>query len=155
WLLSADDSLRSSHVLERYVSLMERNPRVGYVFCRGIELRDNEERGIVTWANCGNQDRIWNGRSFLTQLIQGNCIVMSSSLVRKECYDKIATIPLDLPFASDWYMWCVIAMYYDVAYFAEPMVYFREHEASLTSSFTRGVDPVGIRDEVNVLFRVR
>jgi glycosyltransferase involved in cell wall biosynthesis len=155
WLLSADDSLRSAHVLERYVNLMERNPRVGYVFCRAIELRNNEEGAVVAWADCGNEDRIWNGHSFLGRLILSNCVVWSSSMVRKECYDKVATIPLDLPFAQDWYMWCVFALHYDVAYFAEPMVHLREHEASLTSSFNRGVDAVGIRDELNVLFRVR
>jgi glycosyltransferase involved in cell wall biosynthesis len=33
WLLSADDSLKSPHVLERFVGVMEQNPRVGYVFC--------------------------------------------------------------------------------------------------------------------------
>jgi glycosyltransferase involved in cell wall biosynthesis len=155
WLLSADDSLRSSRVLERYVSLMERNPRVGYVFCRAIESRNNQEIGIGTWPDFGNQDRIWNGLSFLARLIRHNCIVWSSNMVRKECYDKITTIPLDLPFASDWYTWCLFAMHYDVAYFAEPMVHVRLHEASLTSQFKREDGLDAIRDELNVLFRVR
>src|SRR5208282_429173 len=32
WLMSADDRLRSPHILERYVKVMEENPQVGYAF---------------------------------------------------------------------------------------------------------------------------
>jgi glycosyltransferase involved in cell wall biosynthesis len=155
WLLSADDALRSSRVLERYVDLMERNPRVGYVFCRAVEWRGAKEGRIVAWADCGSQDRIWKGPSVLPLLILGNRIVWSSTMVRKECYLKVGNIPVDMPFASDWYMWCVFALHYDVAYFAEPMVFFREHEESLTNLFNSGQEAVGIRDELAVLFRVR
>src|ERR1700726_4953010 len=32
WLISADDYLRRSYILQRYVDLLERNPHVGYTF---------------------------------------------------------------------------------------------------------------------------
>ncbi len=154
WLISADDLLRSRHVLERFVDLMERNPCVGYVFCRAVALRDGKEEGIVQWADCGDEDHISNGQTFLARLIRSNCIVMSSGMVRKECYDKVTLFPLDMPHACDWYLWCVLALHYQVAYLSEPMVCFRLHEESLATLLSREDARIFVADELRVLWRV-
>jgi glycosyltransferase involved in cell wall biosynthesis len=153
WLISADDALRSPHVLARFVDLMERNPDVGYTFCRAMELQGGREVGVARF-DYGNEDRIWDGPAFLPRLIRCNCIAQSSGMMRKECFEKVGLFPLDLPYAADWYLWCVLALHYRVAYFAEPMVWCRVHEESLTTLFNRGAAPVGIVDELNVLWRV-
>ena len=155
WLISADDALRSGLVLQRFVDRIEGNPRVGYVFCRAVNLRGGKEAGIVEWADCGGKDRVWRGAAFLRRLIWSNCIVMSSCMVRKGCYDQLGLFPLDMPYACDWNLWCNFAMHYDVAYFAEPMVRFREHEDSLTTSFNRKDPRICIMDEVTVVCRLR
>src|SRR2546428_2860633 len=36
WLISADDSLRRPYILDRYVDLLNRDPRVGYTCCPGV-----------------------------------------------------------------------------------------------------------------------
>src|SRR5579875_3105196 len=36
WLISADDYLRLPYALERYVSFLERHPRVGFAFCPAV-----------------------------------------------------------------------------------------------------------------------
>jgi glycosyltransferase involved in cell wall biosynthesis len=154
WLLSADDSLKTSHALERFVGVMERNPRVGYVFCKSRAVQGKKDVGIAEWTDIGNSDQIWDGLAFLRRLVQRNCIVMSGLMVRKECYDKVSLFVLDLPHATDWYLWCLFALHYDVAYLSEPMASFRIHEQSLTSAFNRGGSPVCLLDEVNVLWRV-
>jgi len=155
WLLSADDMLRSPHVLGRFVDVMERNPRVGYVFCRAVELHQGKEKGIVRWADCADEDCIWNDTSFLMRLIQTNCIVAPTVLMRKECHDKVGQFQLDLPFASDWYMWCMLAMHYGVAYLSDPMVCYRVHEESLTSLYSGGEYAcICVGDELSVLWRV-
>jgi Glycosyl transferase family 2 len=154
WVVSADDALRSPHVLGRFVDVMERNPRVGCVFCRAMELHEAIETGIALWADCGEADRIWSDDSFLVRLIEINCIAASSVLVRKECYDKVGMFQVDLPFACDWYLWCMLAMHYDVAYLAEPMVYCRFHENSLTTSNFREHTRICVADELDVVWRV-
>jgi glycosyltransferase involved in cell wall biosynthesis len=154
WMMMADDMLRSTHVLGRYVDLMERNPDVGFVFCRAVELHGEEEAGICQWADRGDQDHIWKGGTFFHPLIEANCIVASSVLVRKECYPQPGPYQLDLPFASDWYTWCMIAMRCDVAYFAEPMVCVRIHEQSLTTLYSRDHARICIGDELSVLWHV-
>lgn len=153
WLISADDALRSPHVLGKFVDLMERNPGVGYTFCRAMELQDGKELGVGRF-DYGNDDRIWDGPSFLPRLIRCNRIAQSSGMVRKRCFQKVGLFPLDMPYAADWYLWCVLALHYRVAYFSEPMVWCRVHEESLTTLFTRGVAPVCVVDELNVLWRV-
>jgi glycosyltransferase involved in cell wall biosynthesis len=154
WLVSADDWLRSPDVLERYVNLMERNPEVGYVFCRAVEVQGLKEIGVAHWTNCGKRERIWDGRTFLMRLIRGNCIVMSSALVRKKCYDDLGLFSLEMPHANDWYLWCLFALHFKVAYLPEPMVFVRIHEQSLTTAFNQGGDPVCTVDELNVLWRI-
>ena len=42
--------------------------------------------------------------------------------------------PLNMPWAGDWYLWCVFALFYNVAYFNEPMVCYRQHPQSMTTS---------------------
>src|SRR5947209_4075115 len=65
WLISADDSLRSSKVLERYVRLMDSNSRVGYVYCPAIKVVDEQERGVMTYSEVSPRDTIINGHRFL------------------------------------------------------------------------------------------
>ncbi len=154
WLLAADDSLRATNALGRFVDILEKNAKVGLVFSRAVELRGNQESGLVHWADCGNEDRVWDGITFLHRLIISNCIVMSSVLARKECYDKITNFPQAIPHAGDWYVWCSFAFNYDVAYCAEPMISFRVHDASLTSVFNREDSLAGVGDEVNMLLRI-
>jgi glycosyltransferase involved in cell wall biosynthesis len=142
WLISADDYLRRSYVLERYVNLLDRNPGVGCTFCPGVGVRNRIESDLVRWLSHGqsvhgNCDRIIDGHVLLNKLLNENTIVAASAMARRECYERISFFPLNMPWAGDWYLWCVFALYFDVGYFAEPMVCYREHDLSMTSSRTQ------------------
>src|ERR1700730_371421 len=39
WLISADDRLRKDYVLERYLSVMEGDSKIGYAFCTGLVMK--------------------------------------------------------------------------------------------------------------------
>ena len=153
WLISPDDSLRSPEALARYVDVMERNPSVGYVFCRAILVQGSKETGMAGWTDCGEQDQIWQGSRFLMHLIQGNCVVLSATMVRKECYEKCGMFSLEMPHANDWYLWCVLALHYQVAYLSAPMVFVRMHEESMTSAFDQSGSPLCVIDELTVLWK--
>ncbi len=154
WLISADDFLLSTQALDRYVDVMERNPRVGFVFSRALEEHPGQQRVPAAWADCGDKDCIWNGRAFLRRLIRYNCVAHPSGMVRKEGHRRINMYALDLPFACDWYLWCELSLYYDVAYFSEPMACVRFHEESMTSSYSREGARACIADELAILWRV-
>jgi glycosyltransferase involved in cell wall biosynthesis len=138
WLISADDYLRRPSVLERYVNLLEKNPRVGYVFCPGVSVRNGLETGTVWWTIRWSRDRIIDGHVLLKEILCDNKIVAASGMARRECYERISFFPLDMPWAGDWYLWCVFALYFDVGYFAEPMVCYRDHDLSMTETLLQG-----------------
>jgi glycosyltransferase involved in cell wall biosynthesis len=132
WLISADDTLRRRHALERYVQLLDKHPKVGYVFSPAVRLRDGQEWGTLPYSICWHKDDIFDGRKWLAKLIQRNRIVAASAMARKECYEKLSIFPINLPWNGDWYLWCLFALYSDVGYFAEPMVCYREHDLNIT-----------------------
>ena len=152
WLVSADDFLISPQALRRYVDVMERNPQAGYVFSCATTAQDaNGAREVPSWAYAGKADQIWQKGKFLGRLIRNNCLIMSSVMARKECYEAVGMFSLDMPHANDWYLWSSLALRYDVAYLSKPMACCRVHGESLTAAFNRGSDPVCIADEINVL----
>jgi hypothetical protein len=139
WLISADDYLRRPYILQRYVELMERHPRVGYTFCPGIGVRNGQETDVLEYSVCGRRDRILDGHMFLKTLLQNNRVVAASAMARRECYERVSAFPLEdaMKWSGDWYLWCVFALHFDVGYFCEPMVCYREHDLSMTSTLTR------------------
>lgn len=154
WLLSADDLLRSPNVLGRYVDVMEQHAGVGFVFCRAVELLGEEEGAISKWADCGEQDCCWNEPTFLFRLTESCCVILSSVMIRRECLDRLGLFPVDLPYSDDWYLLCMLAMHYGVAYLAEPMVFYRIHDKSLTAQQGQEYAQICVGDELNVLWRV-
>lgn len=132
WLISADDCLRSRHVLQRYVDFLEKNPKTGYVFCPAIILEEGNELGVLEWSAWpGNRDRIITGREVVRRSINKCAVCAPTGLVRKECYIRVGTFPLSLPRTGDWYLWAVFATIYDAGYFSEPMVYYRQHSTNM------------------------
>jgi glycosyltransferase involved in cell wall biosynthesis len=154
WLISADDRLRTTNVLERYVRVMDAHRRVGFAFCPGIGIRDGKETEVVSWATLDSPDGILNGRTFLRRLLESNCILAPSGLVRRACYENVSVFPLDLPYAGDWYLWCVFSLAYDAAYFAEPMVNYREHSGSMTDALIASDMLRLTRDDLGVRYRM-
>jgi hypothetical protein len=156
WLISADDYLRSRDVLRRYVELLERNPRVGYAFCSGLGVGTGFETQIMGCYSVKNdRDRIFPGHVLLKKLLRSNFILAASGMVRRECYEKISVFPLDLPYAGDWYLWCVFALHFDVGYFADPMVCYRKHELSMTNALFQKSAEICCEEDVGVVWRVK
>ena len=157
WLISADDYLRKPYVLERYVDLLERHPTVGYVFCPSVGVRDGAETRVFgQYTLSGDKDRILRGHGLLKKLVCSNFVMTPSGLVRRDCYDTISVFPLDMPWCGDWYLWCLFALYRDVAYFAEPMVCYREHHnLSMTSQLTREKLDACVAEELSVPWTIR
>lgn len=137
WLISADDYLRVTYILQRYVDLLDGNPTIGYTFCAGYSVQDGRESQVIgQYPVRMDRDRIIPGHVMLKKLLQWNFVLSASGLVRRECYEKLSVFPLDMPWAGDWYLWCLFALFYDVGYFSEPMVCYRDHSLSMTTKLT-------------------
>jgi glycosyltransferase involved in cell wall biosynthesis len=144
WIISADDYLRRTYILGRYVKLMELNPNVGYTLCPGVTVKNGQETGV---EGCyGRRNRIVKGHVFLKTLLEWNRVMAPSAMARRECYERIDVFPrnvmwagvrVDMSWVADWYSWCLFSLSFDVGYFAEPMVCYRIHDLAITNSLTQ------------------
>lgn len=157
WLISADDYLRSNRVLQRYVELMDADKNIGYVFCTGYGVREGvETEHLGQLQGRGDRDRVLPGQVLLKKLLSGNFVLTPSGMVRRECYDKVSKFPLDMPWCGDWYLWCLFALHYDVGYFAEPMVCYRQqHSLSMTEKLTGERLEACALEEIRVPWAIR
>jgi glycosyltransferase involved in cell wall biosynthesis len=164
WLISADDYLRSSEVLHRYVELMEKNPRVTFCFCTGVGVRSGVETGRLDWSAYAAQDEVVEGRVLLQRLMDYNLVLAPSAMARRECYEKLSDFPVkpvwggvtvDLIWGGDWYLWCLFALHGQVGFFAEPMVCYREHELAMTSIVTKDALTACFRSEIAVTWQIK
>jgi len=157
WLISADDYLRKPYILEKYVGLMDKHPNIGYVFCPGFGVRDGiETRLFGRFSIHGDHDRILAGHALLKKLLRGNFVLTPSGMVRRECYEKISYFPLTMPWAGDWYLYCLFALHYNVGYFTEPMLCYREHhEHSMTYDRLRNSLDDNAAEEIAISWNIR
>lgn len=157
WLISADDCLRMRDAVERYVYLMEGNPRLAYVFSPAMGLSDSgAETGLVEWTRPFSRNRVvLQGRRFLRTLAKGNCVSAPSSMVRRQCYEAMGMFPLDLPHAGDWYLWCSFAFHGDIAYLADPLISYRLHSTNMSAHLHKNKQHVVWEDQNKVRWRVK
>ncbi len=137
------DDVMSKINLDKKVELLDKNNSVGMVHSN-IYLIDEE--GIIIgghWAKNNSKDLITNGFAFFKMHLLGtNEVCAPSVMVRKECYEKLGGFDLRLPYTFDYEMWLRIALYYDIAYLSEPLLYYRWHSNNLTNKFNTRLEGI-------------
>ena len=130
WILSPDDRLRSPYIVERYVTVLETRPDIGFAFCPAHVIQNAEDTGPHLPSRYRPHDAILEGAQLAMDIVDNNFqLIAASTLVRKECYETITLFPVDMPHRGDSYVWALIAMQYATAYFSEPMVDYRVHDS--------------------------
>lgn len=156
WLISADDCLCTPLAVAKYVEAMQTDPGLVYAFCPALALNASGQVGsVIPWTRPFRHDAVLDGRSFLTRLAAGNCISAPSVMVRRNCYARAGDFPLDLPHAGDWYLWCAFAFLGRVAYFDEPLVYYRTHASSMSTEMHERKTELVREDQAKVRWRVK
>jgi hypothetical protein len=78
-----------------------------------------------------------------TELLKGNFIGMPSSIVRRECFDKVGMFDTTISYLQDWELWIRISKYYEFKYIPEPL---------MISYYTKGsVNEKSILESIRVL----
>lgn len=156
WILSPDDRLRSSAVVERYVRLLEERPDVGYVFCPAHRIVKDDDVGIHEQSRYGPHDRIVEGSQLVPDMLANRFeLVAASVMIRRECYERVTLFPEDMPHRGDAFVWSLIALQNKVGYFSEAMVDYRVHEGSMMSTWARERIARLIEDDIAVPWRVK
>jgi glycosyltransferase involved in cell wall biosynthesis len=154
WLISADDRLKSTDVLARFVQVLEQDADASFVFCPAMGLRAGVETGIVRSCWSPPDAMRLDGTELLKILLERNVIAAPACLARLSAYHRAGLFPTDLPYAGDWYLWCRFAMDGRVAYLPEPMVHYRLHAASMSESLSVGRPEQIMSDDITVRWRI-
>ncbi len=87
----------------------------------------------------------------LENLLQGNSVICSTMLLRRQALDVVGLFDEhpDLIATEDYDLWLRLARREPIAYMPDPLAYYRVHAGSLTSNqrFMRGVDRIMARLE--------
>ena len=134
-ILPDDDAMLPENIA-RKVEILRRNPQVGLIHSK-FHLID-EHGDIIRWnTNWGHGpdrevDAIEKREGLLTAFI--NTINVPTVLFRRVCYERLGGFSARVRLAFDWEYWMRIAVFYDTAFLAEPLVKWRIHPQSITKT---------------------
>lgn len=123
------------------IDAMNTNPTAGIAFCRSLLV---DENGHTLGDDFAIREQSFRTRcltdTLLTQqemsrFLLHSCVIpnLSAVLIRKECFSTVGKLSPDYRVCSDWDLFFRIAARYEVAYIAEPLNKFRQHDATIRS----------------------
>jgi glycosyltransferase involved in cell wall biosynthesis len=143
WIAESDD-YAEARFLDRMVAVLEGRRGVQFVFCRswrvdsdgqlqGFAMTPYPEEKYDRWE----ADFVADGREECRRYMARACYVQNASAVvfRKAAYDLTGGADESLRICGDWKLWCSLMLNGEMAYVAEPLNYFRTHNATARSRF--------------------
>ena len=143
WIAESDD-VADSRLLERLVSVLDRNSRVGIAYCMPMVIGEDGspqasylERLESVDRDLWRQDFVMDGREFLRQYqVVMNCVPNASGvLFRRDVFLAAGGAAEHLHLAGDWMTWSRMLLHGDVAFVAETLNHFRTHERTVRSDW--------------------
>lgn len=131
-LLHADDLLHPEF-LTRALAVLRQHDDVGLVNC-AVQRIDVNGRPLVV-QQLFDTDRIDRSREILRKLLLDGCVINPAGvLVRKSVLERVGPFTDAVVWGIDWHMWIRIASVSPVAYLADPLASYRQHESSGTAA---------------------
>jgi glycosyltransferase involved in cell wall biosynthesis len=132
--LDADDAYLPG-ALAKQVALLERSPHVALVH-GGAQIVDQAGHGLPPWRRPFDHDVIEDGLDAFGELVLSNEMVASTVVARSSAHAAAGPFFSVGPSSSDWDMWLRLALHGAVAYRAEPVARYRQHDASISHAAT-------------------
>ena len=139
YILHHDDIMLPEN-LERKVSLLDKNPKVGFVHSNILVIDGNGD--VVAkniWYEGSRKDYIKNGKEIfyksLFYLPYGASIFIGSVLARRKCYEHVGKFSPELPHCFDSEMWNRMSLFYDIACIGSSLVKYRVHEETASTKW--------------------
>jgi len=150
--LLPDDDLMLPENLEQKVNTLSRSAQIGLVHSK-FDLIDVDGRIIASnrdsWGiGERTMDCLENRKEIISH--QWNPINCSSVLFRSTCFHKLGKFTEKIPSGLDYEYWLRIAVYYDVAFIARPLIRYRIHLGSETERFHSGNELSMLRTDMEV-----
>ncbi|MBU6301079.1 MAG: glycosyltransferase family 2 protein [Verrucomicrobia bacterium] len=126
--LDSDDLWHPSK-LTKQIEILDADPRAAMVYCW---LANIDHLGTPT----GKIRRYFNEGMVWSDLIKHNFIGCgSNAMVRRSCFDELGLFDPATTGIEDWDMWLRIADHHPFRVIREPLVYYRQHPASLSNNW--------------------
>jgi glycosyltransferase involved in cell wall biosynthesis len=142
WIAESDD-YADKWFLEKLVARLDAEPRAAFAYCRSWRVSlDDRPDGFVDPTVAGeDQQHRWtadycaDGRTECCNYMIGcNTVPNASAVVfRKAVYQRVGGADESLYLCGDWKLWAAMALTGKVVYLAEPLNYYRFHDASVRS----------------------
>jgi len=139
WIAESDD-YADEKFLERLVAVLDADPQVVFAYCRSWRVSANGDLdGFADnylarldshrWVADYCAEGIEECRNYL---VRANPVPNASAVVfRKAAYERVGGADENLRLCGDWKLWAAMALIGKVAYLAEPLNYFRFHDATV------------------------
>lgn len=123
-VIAHDDDLYAAEFLARAVKILEQDPTVGMVHCATCEIDANAQ--VKRLVRAYDTTCVLDGKKEFLQYLKGHNVCCSTVMVPRHLYVEMGG--LDTRYMCwDWLMWLRLALRYNVAYIAEPLVGMRVH----------------------------
>ena len=157
WIAESDD-YADSRLLERLVAVLEVDPGVAFAYCRSWRVTESDQRDGFADSNMAGLDPCrWTANycadghdECRDYLVRYNTVHNTSAvLFRRAIYDGVGGADENFRVCGDWKLWAAMALTGKVAYVAEPLNFFRFHDASVRSAIVR--TGTGLVEELQVI----
>ena len=149
WIAESDD-YADRQLLETLVTTLGADPTVMLAYCRSWRVtEDDQKNGFGDWYLDYLDPQRWTA-NFVTDgveecqnyFVYSNPVPNASAVVfRRAGYQRVGGADETLRLCGDWKLWAAMALNGKVLYLAEPLNYFRYHDASVRSvTYQTGVD---------------
>ena len=135
-----DDDIMMPDNIAAKAAVLSQHARVGLVHSKYHVIDGNGDiiRYNTNWG-CGPdrmEDAIEPGQDFLrAMLLTFNLVNFPTNMFRRACYERVGGFTYELMYMFDFQFWLRIALYYDVAFLATPLVQWRFHQGTSTSDY--------------------
>jgi hypothetical protein len=138
WIAESDD-YADERLLERLAARLDAEPKAAFAYCRSRRVLHDRVDGFVDPLLPAKEPDRWT-RDYCADgheeccnyLVRCNTVPNASAVVfRNAVYHSVGGADESLHLCGDWKLWAAMALSRKVVYLAEPLNYFRFHDASV------------------------
>jgi hypothetical protein len=128
-------------MIQRLVDAMNANPTAGIAFCRSLLVDEHDTllsddfivRESSFRVRCSTDTVLT--RAEMSRFLLHSCVIpnLSAALIRRKCFVSVGNLSSSYRVCCDWDLYFRIVAHYDVAYIAEPLNRFRQHNTTIRS----------------------
>jgi glycosyltransferase involved in cell wall biosynthesis len=141
WFAESDD-YADRRLLAELVARLDKNPRCGIAYCQSLEVDDAGSIGrSLDWVTDGLDPVRWKS-DFISSGVDECCRYLllantlpnaSAVILRRKLYEDTGGADESMKLCGDWLVWVKLLGVSDLAYVAEPLNYFRQHDSTVRS----------------------